>query len=216
MFTAIYKSLVYSTHTQAVAESALWRAATTIRVERELLWNHTFEEAAAWSAVLQNSLPIQHGVIGEAVSYMWDGGVEDFDGLWEACDADSGDLETVASLLNSVEFTDSVEHDYFTRVVILDAVNIAPAFRVRGLGLKAAALSVFTSGGHSEFSLVASVPGERELDGPAPATIIRAGNLLLSLGLTEYHTADGSLFAGLTANAAFSAKIRSIVETTRC
>ena len=213
MFAIIASTLEYSTRVQSVDDSNMWRNETTIEARPDIL-DMFADDEAAWALMLANSLPGRPGVIGNAVSYMWDGGVEEFDDVWADSETEYEDLETVVSILNSPKFVGFTHHDYFSRCVILDSIDIAPAFRGRGFGLKAAALCLFISGGNNSDTLIAAVAGGSKLDGRDKTTKNKVRNLLMSLGLPEHSASKVPLFAAHSSHARFSATLTGIAEQT--
>lgn len=176
--------------------SGLWRYETVVDAEAAVDaaygWDRSFDEEK--EAALLAELP---GPVAEIVT--WAGPVHldvydaesnaSIDELWECCDAESADLALLMGRMRAQLAYGELDSlfqawGYVSRLLLLDSVSVAPAWRGRGIGVHLAATSLLTAGAFDTCSAVAAVAGSRDKDN-YDAVKQRASTLLGSLGLVE-------------------------------
>ena len=152
----------------------------------------------------------QEVLLAHAIAYAWDGDLADeADSFLDCLDAITSDTHEVATRV--VEWMNECDDDMFDfifrRVVVLDAVDVAPVVRGRGLGKLVAAYTLHAAGAWTDGVLVAAINGTREPHDPcvAPAAV----GVCTGLGLERFGST--SLWVGNTSMTCFLDRMEKLL-----
>ena len=155
--------------------------------------------------ITAREVPLAH-----AIAYAWDGDLaEESDSFLDCLDAITSDTCEVAERV--VEWMSVCDDDMFDlicrRVVVLDAVDVAPVVRGRGLGKLVAAYTMHAAGAWTDGVLVAAISGTREPQNPcvAPAAV----GICAGLGLERFGST--SLWVGNTSMTCFLDRMEKLL-----
>lgn len=148
--------------------------------------------------------------LAHAIAYAWDGDLADeADSFLDCLDAITSDTHEVATRV--VEWMNECDDDMFDfifrRVVVLDAVDVAPVVRGRGLGKLVAAYTMHAAGAWTDGVLVAAINGTREPHDPSVAHA--AVGVCAGLGLERFGST--SLWVGNTSMTCFLDRMEKLL-----